>query len=367
LLCVTAFGRNKGEYFNYENALKNPTDVKELYMFFNEVSQPYTKAFPDNRIKSLVNLEKLYISGFLEKNVDLPKEITDLINLKDLTLKGNNLSDIPSIIWDIKNLKSLDLQVSGLINSNISIEKLEHLYTFRLRCKNIDTLPSNIFKNIDLKALWIVSDDLRNIPNDLGKLINLEFLALQCKELLTIPKSIEQLTKLKDIDVYNRKAQKLEINFQNLFNLESFRWGQSLFFPTSLTSAPNLRRLHLDVSYYDSIKLDSLNFQNLNELVISFSKFKEIPKSISTITTLIGLRLDYNQFEMIEFDFNKLSNLEFVSFGRCSNFSKINMVKLIKSLKTIPNLKVVNTPVLTERQRAILKNEKISFKWEYDD
>ena len=52
--------------------------------------------------------------------------------------------------------------------------------------------------------------------------------------------------------------------------------------------------------------------------------------SLSTIRSLKSLDLGYNKFDEIDFNFENLTNLQFIKFGGCENFAKIDITKLIK-------------------------------------
>lgn len=350
-------------FHNYEEALKKPLEVKTLSFSFNNSYHPYTKSLPDERIKTLINLEKLFISGFKGEYLNLPDEIRELKKLKEISIYSENLIEIPKVIWSLNSLTNLHLEINSLNNSDINLSNLANLKSFGITLHKTEILPDRLFENANLTHFYIQSDDLRIIPNQFDKLHNLNSVTLHCQNLNIIPSTIGSLKKLKSIDLYNKTAKSIGINFEGLEELNEFRWGQSLFFPLPLIDAKNLKVLTFDVSYFETISAKELHFKNLNQLTLTFSKLEKMPKCFETLQGIQHLILDYNNFSEIEFDFRNLNNLNSLSFRRCENFDKIDMKKFGDSLKTVKNLKYLETPTLSKQQNILRKEFNFEFEW----
>lgn len=360
---IIKFNEMTDTFHNYEEALKNPLEVKILSFSFNNSYHPYTKSLPDERIKTLINLEKLFISGFKGEYLNLPDEIRELKKLNEISIYSENLIEIPKVIWSLNSLTNLHLEINSLKNSDINLSNLANLESFGIKLHKTEILPDSLFENANLTHFYIQSDDLRIIPNHFDKLHNLISLALNCQNLNIIPSTIGSLKKLKNIDFYNKTAKSIGINFEGLEELNKFRWGQSLFFPLPLIDAINLEVLTLDVSYFETINAKELHFKNLNQLKVTFSKLDRMPKCFETLQGIQHLILDYNNFRELEFDFRNLNNLNSLSFRRCENFDKIDMKKFCDSLKTVKNLKYLETPTLSKQQNILRKEYNFEFKW----
>jgi Leucine-rich repeat (LRR) protein len=350
-------------FYNYEEALTRPLEVKTLVFSFNNPDRPYTKTLPDARIKTLVNLERLSIEGYKEERMILPNELKELVNLKDLSIYAQNLRQIPAVVWELDSLYSLYIEINGLPPNALKLAQLKRLRNFSLWLHKTDTLHGERLNAPGLTRLSIRSDDLKYITNHLDQLTGLTSLTLHCSSLTTIPASISSLVNLKRIDIYNKTAVSADIDFAKLDKLEEFRWGHGLFFPISLSAAKNVKRVNFDVSYFEKINAATLPFQRLEQLELSFSQLKAIPKCFGTLHSVKSLLLEYNKFSVIDFDFSQLTNLTFLSFRRCENFDKIDFAKFIKSLKTIKNLKYLETPVLTKQQAAMKKQLNMAIEW----
>ena len=295
--------------------------------------------------------------------MNLPNEIGELKKLDELSIYSENLIEIPKAVWTLNSLTVLFLEINSLKDDDLKLSNLTQLESFAIKLHKTETIPDNIFDNANLTRFYIQSDDLEVIPNHFDRLFNLNHLSLHCQNLKVIPDTISNLKNLKKIDIYNKTATSIDINFKLLEELKEFRWGQSLFFPLSLTNAKNLKILKFDVSYFETIDADELVFQNLEQFEITLSKLKKIPKCFETLQGVQSLILDINNFEEIEFDFHKLTNLTFLSFRRCENFEKIDMKKFIVSLQTIKSLKYLETPILSKQQDTIKKEYNFDFDW----
>lgn len=351
------------KFYNYEEALKNPLEVKSLVFLFNNSYHPYTTTLPDKRIKTLINLEKLYIGGFNGKHIDLPDEIEELKKLKDLSIYAENLVEIPKVIWKLKYLTALYLEITTLKEGELQLSNLGQLQSFGIKVKNSEILSESVFDNISITNFYIQSFDLQEIPNRFDQFVHLNTLRLHCQHLKKIPSTISTLHNLKRIDIYNKAAKSIDVQFDKLEKLEEFRWGQASFFPLAITDAKNLKRATFDVSYFEAIDTDALVFQNLQIFDLSFCKLKGIPKCFETLETIQGLYLTHSDFKEIEFDFQKLTNLAHLSFKRAENFGLIDMRKFMDSLMTIKNLKSLKTPLLSKGQDEIRKDYKFEFEW----
>lgn len=124
------------------------------------------KKFPNNEAWERV----FYLTAKGGNLKEIPKEIGNLTNLKELFLGGNNLRGIPKEIGNLKKLEKLGL---------------EH-------------------------------NNLTSIPKEIGNLKNLTQLFLQNNKLMSIPKEIGNI---KDLDLLNVSFNKLtgsSIPFENL-------------------------------------------------------------------------------------------------------------------------------------------------------
>jgi Leucine-rich repeat (LRR) protein len=263
----------------------------------------------------------------------------------------------------LKSLTDLYLEINFLKDNQLELANLEQLKSFGIKVNNSKFLSESTFANTNITTLYVQSNDLEEIPNYFDRLIHLNSLTLHCQHLKIFPDTISTLSSLKRFDTYNKIAKSIDFDFNKLEKLEEFRWGQATFFPLNITDAKKLKRLTLDVSYFETIDTNELVFQNLQHFDLSFCKLQKIPKCFEALETIEGLYLTHNNFKEIEFDFQKLTNLTALNFKRAENFELIDIQKFINSIMTIKNLNFLKTPSLSKEQNKIRKNHKFGFEW----
>jgi len=116
----------------------------------------------------------------------IPEIITDLKELKYLTLSHNDSEHLPKFIGDLKKLKCLDLA-----------------------CNNLETIPES-FKYLDsLKELDLWANNFKEVPEVLMVIKSLERIYLRGNPINDFPDRIGKLKKKKDnnytIDLSNRE------------------------------------------------------------------------------------------------------------------------------------------------------------------
>lgn len=207
----------------------------------------------------------------------LPKYILQINSLKNLILRGSNLTSIPKNIDSLKNLECLDISLNKLVSLSYKISKLENL--------------------VDLNC---TSNKLVLIPNKICDLINLEFLRLSKNKLTKLPENIGYLENLKELSVHNNNLKIL---------------------PLSIT---NLKKLNLLVCFKNNIKSIPRKIGNLQNLYLfncSSNKLKTIPVSI-----ILCKKLKY-------FDYDKTIVLS----KQVRRFVKINIENKSKKSNQINN------------------------------
>jgi internalin A len=184
----------------------------------------------------------------------LPKEITQLTNLKELRLSSNQLTTLPKEIAQLTNLKMLDL------GSN-----------------QLTTLPKEIGQLTNLKELYLSSNQLTTLPKEIGQLTNLDYLYLSSNQLTTLPKEIVQLTNL------------------NYLYLSS---NQLTTLPKEIAQLTNLNYLYLSLNQLTTLPKEIAQLTNLKELYLSSNQLTTLPKEIIQLTNLNTLDLDGNLFNI---------------------------------------------------------------------
>lgn len=126
-----------------------------------------------------------------------PIEITQMLNLQELTLNANEITSLPSEIGNLKNLTKLSLKYNKLDSLPKEIGQLTNLEELYLNHNNLTTLPEEIKNLKKLKYLHIGKNDFTEIPEGISYLTNLIELDLcNSGNMLTIPASFKNLKNL---------------------------------------------------------------------------------------------------------------------------------------------------------------------------
>jgi Leucine-rich repeat (LRR) protein len=165
--------------------LKELPDIFGNFPFlkFIDISLNQLKKLPPS-FNSLTELEYAHING---NNLDKLPDMIYKLELKELLIAGNALSDTFTIAESWNRLTRLDL--SGTSIHYISgIEHLHKTESFGLTaCKNLKSLPDTFKKCRKLKSLYINNTPLQDLPKSLLKLNTLYYILLENSE---IPKTL---------------------------------------------------------------------------------------------------------------------------------------------------------------------------------
>jgi internalin A len=139
---------------------------------------------------------------------ELPPEIGQLITLRELVLRNNQLSNLPPEIGQLTILQRLDLYDNQLTNLPPEIGKLTALQELHLDNNQLSSLPPEIGKLTALKELNVArqnlhsaSNQLSSLPSEIGQLTTLQRLDLSGNQLNSLPTEINSLNDLYVLDI----------------------------------------------------------------------------------------------------------------------------------------------------------------------
>jgi Leucine-rich repeat (LRR) protein len=159
------------EFFNLEEALKNPESVYRLDLS-NQSLQ-----IPDNIWVNFPNLT--YLSLKNDHLKELPVGIESLTNLKVLDLSGNDFKVLPTAFSNLTNLEELflnDDKYFQLKKNILTLSKLPNLKSLHLENDGLKVLPKKISMLINLESLYLNNNRFKNLPQELMNLENLKYL-----------------------------------------------------------------------------------------------------------------------------------------------------------------------------------------------
>lgn len=174
----------KGKFFNYQNALEKPLEVKKLYL------SGY-KEEDLNLLYRFENLEFLELKGF--KILNLPDNLSNLQNLKKLHLIDNFFLEIPQTVFEL-DLDSLKIENGDIQEIPSQIADLHNLSELNINnLSHIQRIPEEISNLEKLKYLYLKNNKLKTLPEQIGKLQQLTHLDISNNLLKTLPQSFARL------------------------------------------------------------------------------------------------------------------------------------------------------------------------------
>jgi chromosome segregation ATPase len=188
------------DFQNKEDTLKRKLD---------EANQKVSKK---QRTKSLKVFEGRVLNTRKNPEINLSK-YRSFPNLKELTIKADQLSDILLNKPDLSKVTYLDI-LEG--KNPLDIEQLvsilshaESIETLRLDGNRLIALPKEIGNLKQLRNLYVDGNLLTSLPKEIGNLRNLKHLYLWENKLTELPKEIYELPKLEELDVKGNLLKKL--------------------------------------------------------------------------------------------------------------------------------------------------------------
>ncbi|NOQ71605.1 MAG: hypothetical protein GQ574_06375 [Crocinitomix sp.] len=117
-----------------------------------------------------------------------------------LDLSRASLKEVPKEIFNFKNLRELDLSKNKLteLPNQFVFEKLEVLH---LTKNKLEKFPKVICKNKNLKQLFLGKNRISEIPECIGELSELVIFDIWFNTISVIPDSITKLRKLRSFDL----------------------------------------------------------------------------------------------------------------------------------------------------------------------
>ena len=159
----------------------------------------------DDEINHLNNLSTIIASNNLLGIDSFPKDFgfVHSINLKVLSMGGNQLTGIPGQIYELRSLKSLYLGSNIIGEVSRDIRRLENLRILYLGGNCLTTIPTEVGSLVHLQALSLCENKLRSLPSSIANLRNLKSLALHKNLLTALPPEIVKLRGLTELSLRN--------------------------------------------------------------------------------------------------------------------------------------------------------------------
>lgn len=298
--------------------------------------------------KNLYKVQSLETIRLQSFDGALPEGISELANLKELSLGYTGLSSLPQDFGNLANLEILNLSSCIKLTSlGENLGQLTKLQSLNLSYVNkITALPESIGQLQSLTSLNLSAcSALESLPESLANLKGLTTLRLYgCSKLKQLPSQLGNLKELADFDLTNcTSLTSLPESFGNLTKLTKLQ----LTWCSALTTLPQ--------------SFGSLS--NLSELVMtSCDGLTSLPESFGSLTNLKKFTLTTNSLVPLPSSFGNLTSLEELSCtkygatggisGDISMFRNMSQLKILKAnynklsgdlsvLSQLPNLTTI--------------------------
>ena len=159
---------------------------------------------PAKALKRIEEAKRYNATGLDLSNCELtqlPPEILEMTNLRELHLYNNELTALPESIEKLSNLTFLNFHGNELTTFPQAIEKLISLNSLHLNNNRLTSIPESIGKLTNLTVLLLDDNQLTTLPEAIGQLTKLTLLDLRRNQLTTVPKAIGKLTKLTGLNL----------------------------------------------------------------------------------------------------------------------------------------------------------------------
>ncbi|GKV35548.1 hypothetical protein SLEP1_g43802 [Rubroshorea leprosula] len=144
---------------------------------------------------------------------------TGIVALRDAKLKT-----FPDEVLDLdRTVRTLDLTNNKLVDIPMEISKLINMQRLILAGNLIERLPINLGKLQSLKIMTLDGNQITSLPDELGQLVRLEQLSISGNMLTSLPETIGSLRNLSLLNVSNNKLKSLPESIGSCFSLEEIQ------------------------------------------------------------------------------------------------------------------------------------------------
>jgi Leucine-rich repeat (LRR) protein len=284
-------------------------ELKKLNLYGNKMAE-----LPDS-FSSLLNLTHLILSNI--EFISIPKSVFSLSKLQVLDLSSNkNISGLSPLVAQLINLEELDLESNSLTEIPDEIGGLKKLKKVSLSYNKLTSFPGAILKLNELESLEIGNQQITELPKSLKELSNLKHLEIKSAGLKEINDAIGDLKSLETLDLERNELVAISESISNCKNLTSLILSNNRLLRTLPEGISELSKLEF-LQLYQCEKLEALPhslsaLKNLRVLDISFSLLSELPKAVYELSSLVELKLFQLPITILSPAIKYLENLEYL-------------------------------------------------------
>ncbi|XP_015572103.1 plant intracellular Ras-group-related LRR protein 7 [Ricinus communis] len=205
---------------------------------------------------------------------------TGIVAMRDAKLKT-----FPDEVLDLERcVRTLDFTHNKLVNIPIEISRLVNMQRLLLSDNLIERLPMNLGKLQSLKVMILDGNCISSLPDELGQLVRLEQLSISGNMLMSLPETIGSLRNLALLNVSNNKLKTLPESIGSCFSLEELQANDNSIedLPASICNLVHLKSLSLNNNNVSKIPTNllkeckALQKISLHDNPISMDQFQQL-------------------------------------------------------------------------------------------
>jgi len=254
-----------------ENISEQPTELPNEIFELSDLRELTIKNIPLRHIsKKILNLRRL--TKLLLINVaieEFPLELIHLGSLSEFGLQSDKIQQLPAEWNDWITLDILHVNNCANLRSLNGLPP--NLTSLDISSTAIRQVPENIFKLEMLETFVACELFLKKIPDELFEMGHLRGLYLANNDLGSIPKEIEKLHLLQELSLSENKLTELPVYISSLKHLTYLDLSDNLIerIPDSLVDLKKLEIIYLQDNNLDHFPLPLLELKNVTSISLS--------------------------------------------------------------------------------------------------
>lgn len=268
----------------------------------------------------------------------LPTSICYLYNLRQISIKHNELTRLPDDFGNMKSLRSVDLSHNKLRTLPSSIGNLKNLVIFNLSCNAIEYLPDSIGNLDKLEAMNLSQNTLLSIPCSFSRLACLSTLDLSRNALSSLPESFGSLSSLAWLCLDSNKLTELPGAFGELKRLKCLYLDNNHLrgLPESFGNLVDVEIVSISFNFELALLPQTFgNLCNLQDLFLNYCRLSQLPESFSRLSRLRNLGLNGNELKSLSESFGNLKGLKALYLNTNTHLQLPSMLPKLKKLERL--------------------------------
>lgn len=285
-------------------------NLKRIYWRGNQLEK-----FKWIRISKIDDLERLDLSNNQLKR--LPTGIKNLDGLKELVLEENFFGEIPvkrlakaDFVKIVSFNKSHEFQIQG-----DKYESLKFLEVFKANNCGLLTLDASFYQMSGLKEIQLQENKLGELPTGISSMKNLEKLSFYKNEIKSLPDDLFDLN-LKVIDLYYNQLEVIPDAIGQMRQLEVLFLAHNRIYslPGSIGELTNLEEFYAHHNRLSVLPEELENLRKLRIARVNDNYLVDFPSQILKLPLLEDIDVSFNQIKMVPNEVSSLKHLKLFTY-----------------------------------------------------